>query len=125
MIAFQALGDGPGFQIHVMDADGENLRVLGRGGLPRWSPDGNQIAFVEGFQTHVMNADGSERRKLTSVEGGAMYPVWSPDGSKIAFTFLLHGGDFEESEIYVMNIDGSDLTNLTSNESFDGHAYWW
>jgi len=125
MIAFHAVGEGAGFQIHVMDADGGNMRVLGRGALPRWSPDGSRIAFVDQFQTHVMNADGSERIKLTAVEGRAMYPVWSPDGSKISFSFMPRGGGIDGCEIYVMDADGSNAAGITSNQAFDGHAYWW
>ncbi len=125
LIAFHAVGEGVGFQIHVMDADGGDVRVLGSGALPRWSPDGSRIAFVDQFQTHVMNGDGSERTKLTSTDGRALYPVWSPDGSKIAFSFLPRGGGIEGSEIFVMDTDGSNLARLTSNQTFDGHAYWW
>jgi TolB protein len=124
-IVFQAVGESGGFEVHKMEADGANLQVLGAGGLPRWSPDGTKIAFVDGFQTHLMNSDGSERVQITHVDGRAMYPVWSPDGSRIVFTFLPSQGGVDGSEILVMNSDGSDLMNLTSNQTFDGHAYWW
>lgn len=59
--------------IHVMRADGTDLRVLPgsrRDQAPRWSPDGTEIAF-ETFrdgnaEVYLMRADGSESRRLTA-----------------------------------------------------------
>ena len=62
-----------------MNADGSGQRRLTRnagqvhegaiGAQPRWSPDGQQIAFVSGrdgnAEIYVMNADGSGQRNLT------------------------------------------------------------
>lgn len=60
-----------------------------RDSLPRWSPDGSQIAFLrddgEKPQIFVMPATGGEARRLTNIEEGAGVPVWSPDGKQIAF----------------------------------------
>ncbi|MEA5445128.1 S9 family peptidase [Gammaproteobacteria bacterium AB-CW1] len=56
---------------------------------PRWSPDGERIAFLSGRrdngQIWVIDMQGGEARQLTRVEGGAGAPLWSPDGEKIAF----------------------------------------
>ncbi|MBW3623495.1 MAG: S9 family peptidase [Armatimonadetes bacterium] len=58
---------------------------------PRWSPDGNRIAFLSDrekpkSQIYVIPTDGGEARALTSLdEGGIQSPVWSPDGKRIAF----------------------------------------
>jgi Tol biopolymer transport system component len=51
----------------------------------RWSPDGRRVAYSAGGQLWVVNADGSERRKLTSLNGGASGPVWAPNGTQLAF----------------------------------------
>src|SRR5438309_5427537 len=57
---------------------------------PRWSPDGERLAFVSKrgdgpAQIHVLPTSGGEARTLTDLPLGAGRPVWSPDGSRMAF----------------------------------------
>ncbi|MFI5335214.1 MAG: prolyl oligopeptidase family serine peptidase [Opitutales bacterium] len=56
---------------------------------PRWSPDGQWIAFESNrdgsYQIWLMPADGGEARRLTSLATEATQPVWSPSGDKLAF----------------------------------------
>ncbi len=53
---------------------------------PRWSPDGNRIAFTTGGQIWTMKGDGTDRKQITAISTGAGNPVWSPDGRMIAFS---------------------------------------
>jgi dipeptidyl aminopeptidase/acylaminoacyl peptidase len=57
---------------------------------PRWSPDGNHIAFLsdrsEKPQVFVLPVGGGEAWKLTDLEEGVTSFTWSPDGSTIAVT---------------------------------------
>ncbi|MEM7032127.1 MAG: LysM peptidoglycan-binding domain-containing protein [Chloroflexota bacterium] len=73
-------GSGNNWEIWSMNPDGSNPQRLtengANDGLPVWSPDGNNIAFVsdrEGWGIWVMNPDGSNQRKLFNMPG-------SPDG---------------------------------------------
>jgi dipeptidyl aminopeptidase/acylaminoacyl peptidase len=56
---------------------------------PRWSPDGESIAFVStrggSPQVWTIAVGGGEAVKLTDISTGAHDPVWSPDGRRIAF----------------------------------------
>jgi len=56
-------------------------------GMPAWSPDGTQIAFVSArsgaAQVYRMDADGGNVRQLTTDLQNDQ-PVWLPDGQQIA-----------------------------------------
>lgn len=62
-----------------------------RDGNPRWSPDGQWIAFTgtrgDGPpQIMLLPLAGGEPLPLTRLHHGAGTPVWSPDGTHIAFS---------------------------------------
>ena len=71
---------------------GEDPKQLTRGtsdASPKWSPDGEQIAFVRRpkdgpGQVWLLPSSGGEPRKLTDLPLGASGFEWSPDSSKLA-----------------------------------------
>jgi Tol biopolymer transport system component len=85
----------PDGHVYVINADGTALRqVTGDTAIdrvPRWSPDGEWLAFFSTrggpVQLWKVRADGSELQPMTDV--GAV-PAWSPDGRRLA-TGTLHG----------------------------------
>jgi Tol biopolymer transport system component/DNA-binding winged helix-turn-helix (wHTH) protein len=60
-------------------------------GMPSFSPDGRQIAYVwngseDGFyHVFVKMIAGGEPLQLTSAEADDFHPAWSPDGTTLAF----------------------------------------
>lgn len=76
-------------QIYAVAPNGDHLKSLTGGdnsnSAPRWSPDGQHIAYVSGGQIWLMEADGDNKKRLTEFSTGAGNPVWSPDGRFIAF----------------------------------------
>lgn len=81
-------------------AGGEPRAVADHGFLPRWSPDGRQIAFTRAYYRLAdygldmdgwvvgVNADGaaaSPPRSWIAGFGEDMGPVWSPDGRWVAY----------------------------------------
>ena len=79
------------------NADGSERRQLTfpplQAGLPRWSPDNTQIAFVgalpgKQWRIYLMSSDGGTPQQITNAESGNegdFDPIWSADGSSLAF----------------------------------------
>lgn len=86
--------------IHTANADGSDplqLTQTGKSGdfstdHPRWSPDGQSIAFLSvragKRNILVMPARGGEARQLTTSKTDVTSLRWSPDGKTIAFTAM-------------------------------------
>ena len=118
-IVFSSNRDG-NFEIFIMDSDGSNVRQLTMtGGLvsnswPRWSPDGEWIAFQSGipnttnFQIYRIRPDGDDLTHVTADYPGLnQFPAWSPDGSRLAIR--------RDNDIYLIDsTDGSNPVRLTS-----------
>jgi serine/threonine protein kinase len=105
--------------------------LFGGAFLPRWSPDGTQIAFSGGDPGHdvrlyVISASGGTPRLLPIGEFNAIGPSWLPDGNTILFTDVK--GNSETQTIKMANITTLQTTVLPdSNDLFvpvaspDGH----
>jgi serine/threonine protein kinase/Tol biopolymer transport system component len=58
--------------------------------MPRWSPDGSQIAFMgqlpgKPWQLYMVSAQGGPAQQLIPDQRDQADPSWSPDGSSLAF----------------------------------------
>lgn len=70
--------------IYTMAADGSDPHLLARyASRPRWSPDGQRVAFIRHGDLWVMNAEGRQQTRVTA-SGGMSAPTWSPDGAWLA-----------------------------------------
>ena len=79
---------------------------------PRWSPDGQQIAFIANpdrsdvFNVYTQRTDQVGSQQLTMfATGTAQGPTWSPDGKLIA----LFGDESGSNDLYIVAADGSAL----------------
>jgi dipeptidyl aminopeptidase/acylaminoacyl peptidase len=68
---------------------------------PKWSPDGNWIAFTSNRKDnknnlYLLSANGGEAEPLTEVKSSVSNFEWSPDGQSIAFTMTDPKTDDEE-----------------------------
>jgi dipeptidyl aminopeptidase/acylaminoacyl peptidase len=75
-----------------------------RDSSPRWSPDGDRLAFVgkrgesKAGQLHVIPVSGGEALKLTELKEDVGEPAWSPDGTRIVFTSRVPDAEYEEED---------------------------
>lgn len=72
--------------VWLTESNGGAPRPLTRGDVrdssPRWSPDGQVLAFLRAGQIWLLRLHGGEPQPLAPAAGPA---VWSPDGKSIAF----------------------------------------
>ncbi|HSZ46775.1 MAG TPA: DPP IV N-terminal domain-containing protein [Streptosporangiaceae bacterium] len=69
------------------------LTAGGHDAGPRWSPDGQQIAYLDRGNLWVMNANGSHKARITDQAPGYTdsRPSWSPNGRYLAFVKTKRG----------------------------------
>lgn len=81
----------------IINADGSEHRPLTTGNvsdsLPRWSPDGTQIAYLSDrdgtTQIYRTWLDSGQTARLTSLENAPIGIAWAPDGKWISFVALV------------------------------------
>ena len=118
----------------VYDESSSTTTDLVVGGWPRWSHDGNYIAYTRSYSLYIIKTDGTGETKLLS--GGSKgntrtsvhYWDWSLDSKYLSFRLVttntrkIGTGD---SDIYIVNLSGTK-TCLTSslNDGSKGNVGW-
>lgn len=123
------LGDHMTYSLIVADSDGYNPQVVARSHeallTPRWSPDGNKIAYVS-FESgnsaiYVQDITTGARTLVSGRARGINgAPAWSPDGRKLAMSLSYVGNP----EIFVMDMASHQQTQLTHSLSIDTEPVW-
>ncbi len=124
--------------IHVMDADGSNERLLYNSGFHDADIDwqGDKIVFTSNSRIWIMNSDGTQPLQVTeppragewgnaNLPFGDYDPRLSPDGSRIVFE-RLEGDDSPHGNynLFIINSDGSGETRMTDSGYAQGLASW-
>lgn len=112
-------------QIFSMTTDGftrKQLTSIGDNFDPRWSPDGEKIAFISNrtgsYEVWVMNKNGTGQRKLTSTNASrANNPVFSADGQRIIFNsnYKQKYSSMKASELWVFDLDNYSMRMITND----------
>jgi Tol biopolymer transport system component len=104
----------------ISDLKGKILVELGYANAPKWSADGNFIAFmvdkddghqITGSEIFVATADGKQKFAITNTADIAeMHPNWSQSGNKLVFNSV-------NGEIFIaeLNIEKKDTKNEIKN----------
>ncbi|MBP5171545.1 MAG: PD40 domain-containing protein [Bacteroidales bacterium] len=97
--------------------------------LPRFSPDGKELAFIEGRKAlKVLNLASKKVRTVTDGSlwystSGAFDYEWSPDGQW--FTLEIIGNRREPyADIALVSAQGGKVTNITESAYIDGYPRW-
>ncbi len=136
MVYARTPGLGYGSELWQADLDGKNARrLLAEPGsilaLPRWSPDGNQLAYIRMPDTQIpfpngelwlLDMAGTRSRFLSEADAGHGYaPAWSPDGNRIAFVvrenpadpLVLQTAGNLRSNIHVLEVETGRSSGMT------------
>ena len=117
-------------KIYTIDLASGRVTTLTREGdwhdeQPRWSPDGQRIAFKStrgggSYNLYVMDADGSNVRRLTQHAGTDHDPTWLPDGQSIVFSSDRDRGT-GRLDLYRLWLADGAIERLTT--FFQGYAF--
>jgi Tol biopolymer transport system component len=100
---------------------------------PRWSPDGDSIAFQALDWNHTENnadiytlsVSTGELKNLTNDSTNNIAPSWSSDGKQIVFASMSEGNSKEYFDIYMVNADGSSLKTIYADPETNDLVPLW
>jgi serine/threonine protein kinase/Tol biopolymer transport system component len=87
-MAYVAFPEGSLWRSKTDGTERRQLTFRMRTALPRWSPDGQRIAFSalrpdQPWKTYVVAAEGGDPEQLTASDTEELDPNWSPDGASL------------------------------------------
>jgi Tol biopolymer transport system component len=92
--------------------------------MPRWSPDGTQIAFMASrpgkpWKIFVMPAEGGIPRELTAGDHNQGDPTWMPNGESIVFAGMpwLEFGAVAGPNIHIADLKTSQISDVPDSEN--------
>lgn len=124
-LAYVKVPEGTLWQSRADGTEGRELTFAPmQAGLPRWSPDGTQIAFAgrepgKSWEVYVVPAEGGNPVAVTTGDNDDLDPTWSPDGEELAF-----GGSAptaastKNHPIQILNLKSRAVTTLPDSVGY-------
>ena len=114
-------------RVFTVNPDGSEEHQLfdGIAEVPRWSPDGTQIAMIccqTNLAPTIINADGSGLRQLTIPIPQNGFNVWSADGSRLAGAVTSDVQPQLDGAYTLRSSDGGDFFRVTTAPGEDDPA---
>jgi Tol biopolymer transport system component len=86
-------------------------------GLPRWSPDGTQIAYIDAqpgrpWKAFLISSQGGTPQEMLSETHTQADETWSPDGKKLAFGRTQLTGRSEPLAIQIVDLATRQLSPI-------------
>jgi TolB protein len=114
--------------IYAVNYDGTGIQNVTRHQsivmTPRWSPDGNWLAFTSFKRGHpeiyLRNVKSGAEKRIASFDGLNLCGAFSPDSRKLLLTLSKDGNE----EIYVMEMDTLTIKRMTNSYSIDVSPSW-
>jgi eukaryotic-like serine/threonine-protein kinase len=98
--------------------------------MPRWSPDGSQIAFMASrpgkpWKIFVMPAEGGTPQEVSGGEHNQGDPTWAPTGDSIVFAGMpwLEYGSADGPNIHVVDLKTSQVLDIAGSENLFSPRY--
>ena len=107
--------------VWVCNSDGSEMRDLGPGAMPTWSPRGKRIAFCKRSPEHgvwVMQADGSHQQLIDEAGWCAR---WSPNGNMIAYTRRVN----EAADFVIFNLVEDEFFPVFGDGRSGYSSFYW
>jgi eukaryotic-like serine/threonine-protein kinase len=97
--------------------------------LPRWSPDGTQIAYVDmqvgrPWKIFLISAQGGTPQEMVSEKQYQFVATWSPDGKQLAYgrTPFIEGSS-ETVAIQLLDLDSKHISTIPGSVNLFG-PFW-
>ena len=122
-VAF-SLTEGSPRQVAVANLDGTQLRLLGEGDYPTWSPQGETVVFQRPdhqgrSQLYSVSVGGGERTQLTFGTAASIHPSYDPTGEYLVFGST-RGFEARACKVccglWVARADGTELIELVGGD---------